>query len=186
MKAARELSVFACAGIALLAVLNVAAAQTLAQDAFLNFEAICLSEINSPSKFVERVQEMGGVELPKALAKKLLEDHRGRMFRLKSEKQSLNATIGEQPSSCTIYSRDADGPATEAVFSKFIKHSALLHEAVGSEQFDYFAVTYNVNPSSPGHALVTVHYSKIIPGVQLAMMPESSILSSGMALPEWP
>jgi hypothetical protein len=164
----------------------IAVAQTLPEDTFLNFEAICLSEINTPAKFAERTQEMGASELSPNLAALLLANRPGRAFRLRSEKQPLYVLIADPGQSCTVTSRDADGPATEAVFVKFIKHNTLESEDVGSERFDYFAVTYSADPSLPGHAIVIVHYSKLIPGVQIAMMPGSAISSLGIGTPTWP
>jgi hypothetical protein len=163
-----------------------ATAQSLSEDTFLNFEAICLAQIDEPSKFVQRATAMGAVELPANLAAVLLADHPGRAFRIKSKAQPLYLSISDPGPSCTITSRDGDGPATEAIFAKFIKHNALEPEDVGSERFDYFAVTYNANPNHPGHAVVVIHYSKLIPGVQIAMLPEDAISTLGISAPVWP
>lgn len=162
-----------------------AAPLTMAQDTFLTFEAACLDEVNNPEKLRDRAISMNAVQLDPALSAKLLAGLQGTAYRLKTEVQPLYILLTSD-GTCTVVSRDANGLDTEAAFLKYIRHNTLEPESVGSEMYDYFAISYNVDPSLKGHALVIVHYSKMLPGAQIAMTPERNLIARGISLPDWP
>jgi len=159
---------------------------TMDQEVFLTFESICLVNAERLEKVPALLGSMKTMEIDKAQSAPLLEPQTGRMFALKGEAALLFIGLTDL-GACMVFSRDADGSATETLLQQNTKNIQLTRETVGSELQTAYAISY---PAAAGviHVMTMVDRPNIagITGLRITSLPESVIKAKGLKVPQWP
>jgi len=174
------------------------AASTKEAMAVSTFEAVCLLNADRPGQIPDALLTMGAnetkeIKAARSLApltgrtfKALLAPFTGRTFELKDEAGDFLIVVTDT-GACSLYSREAEGLATETLLKERMPNRQLGKQAAGSETHSTYAVSYPVADRTI-HALVFVDRptDAKATGVRLSALAEQSLQARRQKSPPWP